>query len=307
MRMKKTITFLVASSFVVAVHAQNEEQYSNIDWNEDSTEVVSIQDIINEQQQVTAHNMAENHFTDVWSRKSYNNLSFCTTKFTPDGEIRSGLGNDELTKFSSKWGVSFQSGRSYRLHPNPIANIVQFYCDYTWIDATVNYFEKESKGDFAYDSSLQSDDEGHYFMPWNLKKYELGFGMSLGPSITVCPFNYLDVQQLHYLKVNLYYHIGYHASAFLILDDDSADKNQDTNNSTDDGKRHKQLKDNQKGGWGHGMMSSIGFSITWKGIGFGYEHLSSKLKYKPLSSSDFGSKEDKFSVSRNRVFIQFRM
>ncbi len=308
MEMKKTIVFLFACACTLFAHGQNEEGTANpnIDWQEDENEIMSIQDVINEQQQVTTHNMTETHLTDVWSRNSFFNLSFCNTKMTPDNALPSGLDDGFVSDFSSKLGFSIQSGRSYRLHLVPIANTVQFHLDYTWIDLAASYFDKNCVGDFAYDSSKKKGGDSKYYMPWNLKKYEASYGMSLGPSVTVCPFNYLESQGLHFFKVNLYYHIGYQVSAIFISGDDSLDKNQ-VKGTSDDGKRHKQLNDNMKGEWGHGLMNSFGFSITWKSIGLGYEHSSSKLNYKPFSTSDFGSDKDKITVSRNRMFIQFRM
>lgn len=302
--MKKTITFLIASAFAIAVHAQNDEQLQNIDWQEDSTEIMSIKDIINEQQQVTTHNMRESHFSSVWARKSYTNIGYSSTTLSPDGDIFTDPNDSQkLDDLKSKWGISFQSGRSYRLHPIPIANTVQFYIDYTWIDLTVNAFGSEGDGNY---NSLDRRDE-HYIMPWNLKKYEAAYAMLLGPSLTVCPFNYVDVSLLHYMQVHFYWHIGYSLSGILMMNDEDADLNTDTQNYTDAGKDHKQMKDNLKGEWGHGLVNSIGFSVSWKGIGIGYEHSSSKLEYTPLSTGDFGSDKDKFKTSRNRVFIQFRM
>ena len=313
--MKKSIIFFLACLLVTGAYAQENNETSNIDWQEDSTELVSINDIINEQQALTTRNMNDMHLKDLWSRKSFINLSFLNTTMTPQSDIIINKAGDVVPELKSKWGFSLQAGRSYRLLPEPIANMVQFYVDYTWIDLAANYFEEgksfpgdDGTGSYLYNSSEKKADgsEEYYYMPWNLKKYEASYGMSIGPSLSVCPLYYINVKQLHFLKLNVYYHIGYHVSGIMMMNDEDADKNQEkgyTTQATD----HKQMKDNLKAEWGHGIMNSIGFSVTWKGIGLGYEHRTSKLKYKPLSSSDFGKNEDEFKTSMNRVFIQFRM
>ena len=307
MKKKKTIIFLVAGLLSVSAHAQTDDKMDNIDWQEDSTEIVSVQDIINEQQQLTAHHLRESHFSDVWRRNSYINLSYTTSELEPDCDILAGYKNEKLGTLKSKWGLSFQSGRSYRLHKEPIANTVQLNIDYTWIDLTVNYFEKIGDGPFYYNSlDKRNGEDDTYMMPWNLKKYEASYGMNIGPSISICPFNYIDVPQLHYLQLHFYYHIGYQLTGILISNDEDADENIATGYS-DEAKRHKQMKDNLKGEWGHGLMNSFGFSVTWKRIGIGYEHVSAKPTLKPLTTGDFGKDDDKFKISRSRLFIQFRM
>ena len=309
--MKKSIFFFLTCLMFTGAYAQVNNEASNIDWQEDSTELVSIKDIIKEQQALTTRNMNDMHLKDIWSRKSYLNLSFLNTTMTPQadilttGPLNGGLIVPEL---KSKWGLSLQAGRSYRLLPEPIANMVQFYIDYTFIDLTFNYFKEGDKipgTDYRYDSSEKTS-EDYYYMPWNLKKYEASFGMSIGPSLSVCPFYYINVKSLHFVKLNFYYHIGYHVSGIMMQNDEDADQNQATGYTTQ-ATDHKQMKDNLKAELGHGIMNSIGFSLTWKGIGLGFEHRTAKLKYKPLSSSDFGKDEAEFKNAMNRVFIQFRM
>lgn len=296
---------MFATMLTTVAYCQEDDKQQAIDWQEDSTEIISIDDIINEQQIVTTRRMREKHYKNVWSRRSYTNVGYCTNELSPKDEIPTGTGiaGQYVKDMKSKWGVSLQTGRSYRLHLTPIANTLQFNIDYTWIDLTFNHYAEEEGG---YDSSQKhGDDNDQYYMPWNLKKYEASFGMSVGPSVTVCPFNYVDVPLLHYLQLHFYYHIGYHASGILMSNDEDMDKNQATTGST--AKDHKQMKDNVKLEWGHGLMNSIGFSISWKRIGLGYERRSASLKYKPLSSSDFGSDSHEIESSINRVFVQFRM
>ena len=147
----------------------------------------------------------------------------------------------------------------------------------------------------------------YYYTPWNLEKYELNYGMALGPSLTMAPFTMLNAKGLHYVKLNVYYHIGYHASMLMMLKNDLADKNRedadaDNYKSTDHEKANTLKLD-----WGHGLISSFGFNVTWKFIGIGYEHRSGSVRYQSVATSDYGSERYKFKTSTSRVYLQFRM
>lgn len=308
--MKRKLVVLITSVMVLGASAQDirvDERLQNIDWSEDSTEITTINDIIKEQQEVSSRNSSVRHFEDVWSRKGYFNMAFCNTKLSPVDDIKTGLGDANVPSYKSSWGVSLQLGRSYRLHKKPIANTLQFYIDYTYIDFGVNHFKAEG-GKYLYDSSNKygvPGDRGktdyYYYIPWNLEKYEANYSMSLGPSFTVAPFTYLSSQALHYMRLNFYYHIGYGVSFLYMLNDDDADQNQ-TNDSD-----FKNMSDNLKLCWGHGLTNSFGFSITWKSIGLGYEHTSRKLRYKSMNTKEFENATYKFDSSTNRFFIQVRM
>jgi hypothetical protein len=93
-----------------------------------------------------------------------------------------------------------------------------------------------------------------------------------------------------------------------MLNDEEADMNQG-DDPTDPiaVERYEKMKDNLKLDLGHGLITSFGFSVTWKFIGLGSERRSGSLEYKSLSTNDFGSEKYKFKSSTNRIFIQFRM
>ena len=311
MKKKMIVSFVCLYALTsVAQTGGGDYRKENIFWAEDTTEVTTIDDIIRTQQEVTSRNSIVSHFEDVWSRQGYVNISFNSTSLSPDNTIETGvpsLNNGKVPEFKSNWGVSIQLGRDYRLHKKPISNILQFYIDYNYIDFSVNHFRAEGNGDRLYNSGKmfkeQADSKDSvFFLPWNLQKYEASFGMSLGPALTIAPFTYVKSKSLHYLHFNMYYRIGYHASILYMPNDKDADINQ---NSKSQG--YEKMSDNVKLCWGHGMTHSFGFSASWKSIGIGYEHRSSKAKYKAVSSKDFGSQSYDFSSSNNRIFIQFRM
>lgn len=280
---------------------------------EDSVRL-TVDGLINEQQEISVRNSNINHFADVWERKSYVNLSFNSTTMSPKSPIPTGVSYNGgvAPEFKSDWGASIQLGRSYKLHKKPISNILQFYIDYTYFDLNVNHFKAESDGKNLYNSSNTyrinpADKDSVFYMPWNLQKYELNYGMAIGPSVTIAPFTKLSNQNLHYLKFNLYYHIGYHVSLLYIPNNEDADVNQETNSSKSAYKQRETMKNNLKLSLGHGFTHTFGFNVSWKLIGLGYEHRSATQKSKILGKSDFGSVDNEFSVSSNRFYVQFRM
>lgn len=316
----KKITLLLACLFTFTVYAQEEDgsednRLSNIDWKEDTTEVVTVNDIIKEQQAVTSRYSRQKHFTDVWSRRSYLNFSYNTSSMEmKESGAKAATGLDEKTgglttvpKFKSDWGASLQVGRSYRLHKEPIANVAQFCIDYTGIDLNLNHYKAE-EGKVLYNSAATytSDGDEYYYTPWLLEKYEVNYGMSLGPSLILAPFTYINnADGLHHLKFHVYFHIGYHASALWMQNDEDKDFNPDSSTSltTDP---HKVMKDNLKMDWGHGMMTSFGVAMMWKFIGIGYEHRSSSIKYQAMTKGDFSSDKFKFDNVTNRIYLTIR-
>ena len=297
--MKKKLTLSIACLFSMFAFGQitgEQAPQSNVNGNE------SVSDIIKMQQEVTKRNQSESHFRSVWSRKGYLNVSYNTTTLSPKDDVPTGVAYNggKAPEYKSNWGASIQLGRSYALHKRPISNILQFNIDYTYIDLGVNHFKAEGDGTNLYDSSNKSGEK--YYTPWNLEKYDINYGMAVGPSVTVAPFTYTKYAGRHHMKFNVYFQIGYHVGLLYMVNDENADVNQDKD---DDG--YKRMKDNLKMDLGHGLTTSFGFSLTWKTIGVGYEHRSGNLKYKSLSTDDFGKDSYKFKSSTNRVFIQFRM
>ena len=304
--MKRKLIFILTCLLSTAVFAQveNDDNKVVIDWSEDSTDITTIQDIIKVQQQVTNRNVTEQHFADVWGRRGYFNFSYNTTKLSPKGNYPNGLDNGPVGELKSNWGASIQYGRSYRLHKKPISNVALFNIDYTGIDLNVNHFEAIGNGTYKYNSSIKqpknADGIEYYNLPWNMEKYEVNYGMTLGPSLTLAPFNLLSGNGLHYIKFNVFYHIGYNISMIYSPNDKKLDENQS-------GEDFQAMESNLKMAWGHGMMQSFGFNISWKAIGIGFEHRSSTIKYKAMNTKDFGKNEYEFSSATNRISLQIRM
>ena len=306
--MKKKLTLSIACLFSMFAFGQitgEQAPQSNVNGNE------SVSDIIKMQQEVTKRNQSESHFRSVWSRKGYLNVSYNTTTLSPKDDVPTGVAYNggKAPEYKSNWGASIQLGRSYALHKRPISNILQFNIDYTYIDLGVNHFKAENDGHNIYDSAAKltvGNKNDCFYTPWNLEKYDINYGMAVGPSVTVAPFTYTKYAGLHHLKFNVYFHVGYHVGLLYMVSDEKADVNQEGTANYDE-TRHNKMKDYLKMDLGHGFTTSFGFSLTWKAIGVGYEHRSGSLKYKSLSTDDFGNEAYKFKSSTNRVFVQFRM
>ena len=305
--MKKLLFLSMVSLFGIDAFGQNIKELDcpvNIDWSEDSTEIVTIDDIVKTQQGLTSNQFEESHFQDVWSRKGYLNLSYNNATLTPDERIETGvpsLNGGIVPKFKSKWGVALEVGRGYKLHKKPIANILQFYIDYKYIDLNVNFFEHEGNGKGLYDTSVKLNDK-KFYTPWNLDKYDINYGMALGPSITVAPFTSKSSKGLHYLHLNMWYQVGYHVSLLVMKNDADADVNTAKSKGSED-----KVREGIKMDLGHGLTNTFGFSLTWKFIGIGYEHRSAGLRYFSLDEDTYGDQKYKFKSSTNRVFLQFRL
>lgn len=310
--MKRHIPFFVACMLAITASAQEDSTYVvdnagavdnstvKLELQDDSTDVMSVNDIINELQDVNTRHTMEKHIDDIWARRSYLNLSYCSAQLMPQENIALGYDGRNVPDYKSSWGLSLQSGRSYRLHKKAISNMLQFNIDYTWVDLNVNHFDMEADANGkAYDSSVKNGDD--YYIPWNLEKYEFNYGMNLGPSITFNPLTGMSSKDAHYLQFYMYYHFGYHVSGLYMVNEEKADLNTEENIYYED------MADNTKINWGHGTTSSFGFSVVWKFIGLGYEHRVANIKYKAISTDDFGEKTYKFKSSLNRIYIQFRL
>ena len=305
---RKGLSLSVVCLLGLNVFAQNDadmNKMTNIDWKEDSAEIVTVDDILKTQQDVTLRNTMEAHFRDVWSRKDYINVGYNSSTLSPKEDIPLGIdGSSIVPNYSSNWGVSFQAGKSSRLHKRPIANMLQFYFDFTYVDLNVNYYKQDGAagddGGKLYDTSRLTND-ANFYIPWKLEKYEFNYGMSIGPSVTVAPFTTCNSKGLHYIKFNIFYHLGYHASIINMRSDEKADVNMAESDDI------KKVRENVKLLWGHGLTSSFGFSVTWKFIGIGYEIRTATAKYKSIDTSTYGDSNYKFKTSTNRIFLQFRI
>ena len=304
---KKTLLTLIGCTACAFAMAQTdrESRLANIDWEEDSAEIVTISDILADQQKVASVRNREQHIGDVWSNRKFTNISFSTMKMKSDGQINTG-GAARNLEYDTNWGVAITRGKNLLLHRKPIGNVLSFYIDYVGFDLGVNHYEYKEDSPL-YDPLLTfTDSENNEycrFTPWDFEKYEVNYGMRLGPSVTIAPFANLRQGGLNFLKLNFYVHFGYNVS-FNYIGKDKVDE--DKNGSLDhyvSGTGESEAKASSN--LGHGMYTTFGFNLSWKKFGVGLESRSSKYEYKPLDS-DFGEDKYKFKTNGTRFFIQFR-
>lgn len=312
--MKKITLFCAALAIAAGVSAQDVsgKEGLRLDAREDTTNVVTITDIIAVQEQVTSQNSTDAHFGSVWSRSSYFNLGYNTSMtMSPKEDYVAGLTETEMVEpFESDWGLSLTLGHNYRLHKKPIANTLMFNLDFSYINLHVNHFKavQENEKDKVFDSNLkheyydpdERESHNYNYLPWNMDKYEFNYSMELGPSVTLAPFNYVNVKGLHYLKFNIYYHLGYELSMVVIGNNKKLDAN------TTENANHKEMNSSSKLIWGHGLTSTFGLSFSWKSIGFGWETRKCSPDYQSLQKELFGNFKYKFSDTTNRIYLQIR-
>ena len=296
--MKKLLLLGVTLGFVLSGHAQTISVNTEIiDQAEDTTQVNTIKDIIVMQEMVNTRNATDAHIANVWSRKSFFNPGFVSSKLSSRESVPLNPTTSKDLDFKSKWGAMIELGHSYTLHKGAIANMLQINLDYTFIDLTVNHYKEDtpiydefirkSDGDATQDSYNNEGD----FLPWGADKYDLTYGMSLGPSITVAPFTMMNSTALHFIKLNAYFHVGYNLGILLMDHKDDADK--------------KGLSLDYPV-WGHGKSLSFGLNLSWKYIGIGWETRATDLKYKALSPGDYGDSTYKFKNSSSRIYLSIK-
>lgn len=300
--MKKRLllaTFAIAAMVSASAQVNVTPKSAIIDPDEDTTQVTTINDIITMQQRVSLSSETEKHFDDVWGRRKYFNIGYNTTTLKSDKAVAIGTGDNEKLDFEKDWGLGLELGTSYKLH-KPISNMVGIGLDYTWFDLNLNHFKAEDGATYNSGDLISNDGDSYNYMPWKaLEKYEVNYGMMLGPSVTVAPFTTMSSNALHYIKFQLYYHLGYRFSALFFKNDEKKDVNSDREEDED-------MNDNFKGEWGTGFYTKFGFNVSWKFIGLGYEHSSGGIKYKPFSKDNFGKEKNKFDLATNRIFLTIR-
>ncbi|MDE7411610.1 MAG: hypothetical protein K2M94_06190 [Paramuribaculum sp.] len=295
--MKKISLSILALSVALFSVAQDNSDNNRVTLTSEdgSSKVMTIADIVKVQEAISSRNSNVAHFEKVWSYNSYFNIAYNSSTLTPKEDIPLGFDYNDgfVPEFKSDWGMSILLGHNYGLH-KPIAGILKFNIDWTFIDLNINHYNAE-KGDKLYDSGATIDE--CRYIPWCMEKYDYNYGMALGPSITVAPFTHTRSSQLHFLRFNIYYHIGYHLSLMRIVNEEKYDVNQNIDEKT---------QSSSVLNFGHGITNSFGFSLSWKSIGIGYEIRSGKLNYSTIQDADYGKHHYKFNDHTSRVYLTIR-
>ena len=131
-------------------------------------------------------------YRKVWKdRKGYFNFMYGKQDLTfeEDGE--------ESFKLKSDWAAAISFGRTFYLHKRPIAGMIKFGLDWSFLDLNVGSFKVE-------------EDDGYEVYEETLYKGEAG--MQFGPSITINPISHLKVAA--YFRVVPSYSATYYDDEF---------------------------------------------------------------------------------------------
>lgn len=287
------------------------------DEKEDTTDVVTVKSIVKMKQDVVRRTDEQTHIKKVWSRKSFLNISWNPERLKPlamldkknnqlldyvpvtkDENGNLYYNNGKAPVYKADWGIAITNGSNFRLHKRAIANVLTFNLDFSWIDLGVTHFKDEKNNLPTIDNTEYTLKDGtserkYYFVPYNAEKYEFNFGMKIGPSITVAPFTYVDVRELQFLKLNVYFHVGYNVSLLLM---------NNKNDELADGNGNKGASLNL----GHGIYTAVGMGISWKSIGIGFEKRNTTYKYQSIGAKNYLDNHYKFNNSAMRVYLQYR-
>lgn len=322
--MKKIYILLCALMASTAAMSQSAPEYiENLDVLEDTVQVTTIADIIELQEMVTNSNSTAAHNSKVWGYNKYFMFSYGGMSLNPKKTISlgyDGFNGGNAPDFKSNWSLALTLGRNYGLHKKPIANMVKFNIDFTYFDLGIAHYSAEGdKNTPLYDSSASWEEKNEdtdkvskmSYIPWCLGKYKADFGMAVGPSITLAPFTSIKSNRgVHFLKLNMYYHIGYHVSLLWMKDDDKHDANPDkaSSSSSSSSNYYSTSKNSSdlKMNFGHGLTNTFGIMLSWKSIGLGWEIKSTNVSYQSLSQSIYGHEHYKFETKSNRIYLVIR-
>lgn len=330
---KKFFLLLLALPVAMQGFAQTDEtNEKNIDFEEDTAHVTSLNDIIAMQELVYEQSYRSKIISGVWKRKKFFTLSYANTTLTGKKlQVYNPTTKKMETqnpKYKTDWAVALKRSRTIALHKKPIANMVSFGLEFSGLDLAVNHYDKEEYYDeeakkkmpvICFDSRLtdktntSKNDEIHY-MPWGSEMYTFAYGMHLGPSITLAPFTKLNSPGLAHICLQTYFTLGYRASMMWMRGDDEQDWNyienheswKNTSGTNSEAKNYfTEVSRSSKLSWAHGLVTTWGIRLSWKGIGFGYEITKGDYDFKSTEKKIYGSSKFKFSESSKRVSLSY--
>lgn len=292
-----------------AVSLGTKAQINNVNtWEEDTdtvkvasttTQGQTLAELMKTRNRASDYKLNAEHYENVWKRRSYLNIGYnnSTLKMADAPADDAGLQDVSELSVKSNWGANITKGCNYRLHKKPIANMVGINLDYNYINVNVNHYKAEKINDGKYYPE-KIEKTNYYRRPWECEKYEFNYAMEVGPSVTVAPLISLNNKNLNFLMFNIYYHIGYNASLLYTSIDVDEKYKSDQSDKFDEAKSME---------FGHGLITSFGFNLSWKSIGIGYETTTYKNTYKSLVSKVFGKEDFKLKNTTSRIYVQFRM
>lgn len=169
------LLFFAACGNLLFAQADNSSENSMEESDSLKMVVQQLQDQIGERDAELQEMKEAQRYEKVWgNRKKYMNLGYCMMNL------------DGMPVPESKFGFSYAIGRTYYLHKKPIAGMIKFGLDFSYLDVTFASFDNSNgKG-----ISIGGDEES---MEIDLKRNYLDYTMQIGPSVTVNPVDELKV------------------------------------------------------------------------------------------------------------------
>lgn len=170
--MKKFYILMILALAVSGVRAQEQTKEAT------TQRLDSLQQVVDQLTTNVATFEKENLNQAIWKdRAKYFNIGY--VKQTLTDKVNGG-------DIKSDFGISLSSGKTYYLHKKPIAGMIKFGLDWTWMD--INYAKSTWN---TIDSSTKEVSSS--------AMHQAEIGMQFGASVTVNP--------IHHLKVSGYFRV----------------------------------------------------------------------------------------------------
>lgn len=310
---KKFFLLLLALPMAICGTAQTDDSHVGaIDFEEDTTHVTSLKDILEVQDLAFEKSYRSNIISAVWKRKKFFSVSFLSSSLSGDNvwlyDPASGKMNEQPAKYKTDWGIAIKRSQVAAFHKKPIGGVLSFGLEYSPFDISVNHYSKDK--DMQYNSSLlrPADEENttindeHHYMPWGSEMYTFSYGIHVGPSITVAPFARLKSPGAAHIRLQTYFTVGYRATFMLMSSDDKQDVNYGVPSQKNN---FEVVSESNKLSWAHGLVLTWGVRLNWKGIGIGYELSNGGYTFKSLEKKIYGPYGTKFTESTSRISLTY--
>lgn len=276
---RRTLTLLICCSVFGYGHAQEDDGPKG----DGTYHFETIEQIIETESQFTSQRDREIHYNEVWNKTRYLSLSYNVTTLSSTSFPT--LNGKYEGKYKNSFGFSLLLGKTFLLHKKPIGSFLFAGIDFTGIDFTYNCFETTEAAP-SYEMGTQIP----YNLPWHHGKWTLDYGMSVGPSVTMYPFTALGKSVTDKIRIQAYFHLGYHLGLLSV---------EDVISPLEDEVRVEHT-------WANGLSTTFGFNLTWDFIGLGYEvRKISHYAIRPISQS-FQSGRFVGNQMLNRFYIQYK-
>ena len=277
--------------------------------------VTSVDDIIKMNTDLDRTKHTDSHYSEVWGRNTFFNMSSINTSFESSnfpsaggtkGTDGSYSSVDELHgKFKNQFGFGLQWGHTYNFHKKPIGDVLFIGLDYSWLDFNLNKYKEDEVKGYQW-GKINMDGKDRYPLPWANEMFTFDYGMSVGPSLTLYPFTALGKKGTDEIRIQLYFHVGYAISMAFIKDVPDVDDSYYSYFGGSSSSSTKESDTTTEMALGHGLFTSFGVNLTWKFIGLGYEaRHGSSYKYRSLATK-FKLDDLKSEQMVNRFYLQFR-